>query len=92
VGQETGLNVVINLILMVVIIAAAVMVMRFWGRSFFARPGITLMLTVVALVFLIGTGFGIGLLFPNCRLPQPYPIGIGRWGSNLMHYCTAGRP
>lgn len=79
------MNVLINLTLMLglmlgLILAVMMVPLLFW-RGLRARPGTTLLITLLVLFALIGAAMQFDRLFPGCRISNP--AGLPRYG----HYC-----
>ena len=61
------MNVLINLTLMLALLLAVMMVPVLYWRGFRARPGTTLLLTLLALFVLVGAAAQFDRLFAGCR-------------------------
>ncbi len=66
------MNILINLTLMLGLILAVMTLPLLYWQGFRARPGTTLLVTLLALFVLVGAAASFDRLFPGCRTHAYY--------------------
>ena len=66
------MNILINLTLMLGLIVGVMTLPLLYWQGFRVRPGITLLVTLLALFVLVGAAMSFDRLFPGCRTHQYY--------------------
>ena len=72
------MNILINLTLMSGLILAVMTLPLLYWRGFRARPGATLLVTLVLLLMLVGAGMSFDRLFPGCQALYSNRINAGQ--------------
>ena len=65
------MNILINLTLMLALIVGVMTLPLLYWQGFRARPGTTLLCTLLALFVLVGAAMSFDRLFPGCRARVP---------------------
>ena len=65
------MNILINLTLMLALIVGVMTLPLLYWQGFRARPGTTLLCTLLALFVLVGAAMSFDLLFPGSRTSMP---------------------